>query len=111
MDAANLDNLCQSIRRRLFDFPHPRSLLDDLEICIGGTDSITAEDSTVAEISLSPKIISEIGEWLGDEERTRGLLSSVHASDGVAYELLSEQLVRDGIVLSFISVLYDCIIQ
>ncbi|KAI4381515.1 hypothetical protein MLD38_007580 [Melastoma candidum] len=96
VDGANLDNLCQRIRGRLFDFPHPRSILDDLEICIGGTDSITPEDSTIAEISLSPKMISDIGQWLGDEERTKVLLSSVHSSDGVACEQLSEQLVRDG---------------
>ncbi|KAI4386530.1 hypothetical protein MLD38_004457 [Melastoma candidum] len=96
VDGATLDNLCQRIRGRLFDFPHPRSILDDLEICIGGTDTITLEDSTVAEISLSPMMISNIGQWLGDEERTKVLLSSVHSSDGVACEQLSEQLVRDG---------------
>ncbi|XP_059646285.1 ABC transporter A family member 1 isoform X5 [Cornus florida] len=93
----DMDNLCQIIHERLFDFPsHPRSLLSDLEICIGGTDSIASENASVAEISLSEEMIVTIGCWLGNEERVRTLVSSMNVSDGVFGEQLSEQLVRDG---------------
>ncbi|XP_048142031.1 LOW QUALITY PROTEIN: ABC transporter A family member 1 [Rhodamnia argentea] len=96
VDPNDLVNLCQIIRGKLFDIPQPRRLLDGLEVCIGAMDSITAENATVAEISLSKEMIMTVGHWLGNEERTRTLLMEVHLSDGVVGEQLSDQLFRDG---------------
>ncbi|KAK4797503.1 hypothetical protein SAY86_029829 [Trapa natans] len=92
----DLENLCQIIQGRLFNIPHQRSLLNDLEVCIGGNDSITVENATAAEISMSQEMIMTIGCWLGNEERTRELLSSINSSTRASGEQLSEQLVRDG---------------
>ncbi|XP_022766657.1 ABC transporter A family member 1 isoform X5 [Durio zibethinus] len=97
VSSADLENLCRIIQERLFDIPsHPRSLLDDLEVCIGGIDSITSENASVAEISLSKEMIIVVGRWLGNEERIKTLISSRPVSDGLFGEQLSEQLVRDG---------------
>ena len=100
-----MENLCRIIQERLFDMPsHPRSLLGDLEVCIGGIDSIKSENASVAEISLSREMIITIGRWLGNEERMKTLVSAKPISDGVFSEQLSEQLVRDGtslLILSF----------
>ncbi|GMP86820.1 hypothetical protein CsSME_00039457 [Camellia sinensis var. sinensis] len=97
VSSMDLENLCRLIQERLFDIPsHPRSLLSDLEVCIGGTDSITSENASVAEISLTEDMIVIIGQWLGNEERIKILLSSTDLSAGVFGEQLSEQLVRDG---------------
>ncbi|KAL3755279.1 hypothetical protein ACJRO7_002345 [Eucalyptus globulus] len=96
VDHIDLDNLCLIIRGKLFDIPQTRSLLDDLEVCIGGMDSITAENATVAEISLSKEMIMAVGHWLGNEERAMKLLMEAHISDGVVREQLSDQLFRDG---------------
>ncbi|KAJ6332061.1 hypothetical protein OIU76_010445 [Salix suchowensis] len=97
VSSVDLKNLCQTIQSRLFDIPsHPRSLLDDIEVCIGRTDSITSENASVMEISLSQEMIILIGRWLGNEERVKRLVSSTPISDGVFGEQLSEQLVRDG---------------
>lgn len=93
----DLENLCRIIQEKLFDIPtHPRSLLSDLEVCIGGTDCITSESASVAEISLSEEMIVIIGHWLGNQERIRTLVSSTYHSAGASGEELSEQLVRDG---------------
>lgn len=94
----DLENLCRFIQERLFHIPHPRSILSDLEVCIGGVDSITSENASVAEISLSPEMIVMIGRWLGNEERISTLISSTPVSDGVFGEQLSEQLFRDGML-------------
>ncbi|XP_037492926.1 ABC transporter A family member 1-like [Jatropha curcas] len=92
-----LENLCQIIQERLLNVPsHPRSLLDDLEICIGAVDSITSENASMAEISLSQEMILLIGRWLGNEARAMTLLPSTPVSDWVFGEQLTEQLVRDG---------------
>ncbi|KAK6289772.1 hypothetical protein POUND7_001313 [Theobroma cacao] len=97
VSSADLENLCRIIQERLFDIPsHPRSLLDDLEVCIGGIDSIVSENASVAEISLSEEMIVIVGRWLGNEERIKTLISSRPISDGLFGEQLSEQLVRDG---------------
>ncbi|KAL5812256.1 hypothetical protein ACOSQ3_027206 [Xanthoceras sorbifolium] len=97
VNSVDLEYLCRFIHERLFDIPsHPRSLLDDLEVCIGGIDTITSESASVAEISLSQEMIIKIGQWLGNEERTKRLVSSTSVSDGVFGEQLAEQLVRDG---------------
>ncbi|KAJ6921835.1 ABC transporter A family member 1 isoform X1, partial [Populus alba x Populus x berolinensis] len=97
VNSVDLENLCQTIQSRLFDIPsHPRSLLDDIEVCIGRIDSITSENASVMEISLSQEMIILIGRWLGNEERVKTLVSSTPISDGVFGEQLSEQLVRDG---------------
>lgn len=93
----DLENLCQLIQERLFDIPsHPRGILGDLEVCIGGINSIASENASVAEISLSKEMIVIIGSWLGNEERISALISSTDGSDGVFGEQLSEQLARDG---------------
>lgn len=94
----DLENLCRFIQERLFHIPHPRSILSDLEVCIGAVDSITSENASVAEISLSPEMIVMIGRWLGNEERISTLVSSTPVSDGVFGEQLSEQLFRDGML-------------
>ncbi|XP_022745140.1 ABC transporter A family member 1-like isoform X3 [Durio zibethinus] len=94
---ANLENLCHIIQERVFDIPsHPGSLLDDLEVSIGGIDSITSEKASVAEISLSKEMIIVVGRWLRNEERIKILISSRPIPDGLFGEQLSEQLVRDG---------------
>ena len=98
VSSADLENLCHIIQERLFDIPyHPRSLLDDLKDCIGGIDSITSENVSVAEISLWKEMIIVVGCWLGNEERIKTLISSRPISDGLFGEQFSEQLVRDGI--------------
>lgn len=92
-----MENLCHIVQEKFFAVPsHPRSLLDDLEVCIGGIDSIQSDNATVAEISLSWEMILIIGQWLGNEERIRTLVSSVSFPDVSFGEKLSEQLVRDG---------------
>lgn len=98
MSASDLENLCRIIQEMLFDIPsHPRSLLNDLEVCIGATDSITSGNPSVAEINLSKEMIIVVGRWLGNEERVKTLISSRSISDGLFGEQLSEQLVREGI--------------
>ncbi|KAJ0099984.1 hypothetical protein Patl1_20485 [Pistacia atlantica] len=97
VSSMDLENFCRVIRQRLFDIPsHPRSLLDDLEVCIVGPDSITSENASVAEISLSKEMIVTIGRWLGNEERTKTLISSTSVSGGSFGEQLTEQLIRHG---------------
>lgn len=87
--------MCRTIQEKLFDVPsHPRSILNDLEICIGGIEGTTAE--TAAEISLSKEMILTIGQWLGNGERVETLVSADSASYGILGEQLSEQLLRDG---------------
>ncbi|KAK9987447.1 hypothetical protein SO802_032398 [Lithocarpus litseifolius] len=97
VSSVDLENLCRIIQERLFDIPsHPRSLLDDIEVCIGGIDSIASENASAAEISLSREMIIMIGRWLGNEERTKTLVSSTLFSNGTFGDQLSEQLVRHG---------------
>lgn len=91
----DLENLCQMIQEKLFDIPlHPRGILSDLEVCIGGIDSITSANASVTEISLSKEMIVEIGKWLGNEESVQSLVheNEKSASSGG----LDEQLFRDG---------------
>ncbi|KAK1277195.1 ABC transporter A family member 1 [Acorus gramineus] len=91
-----LDNLCRKIQERLFDFSfHTRSILSDLEICIGGSDGITSDN--VAEISLTREMIILIARWLGNENSIRALVSLTPITDSFFGEQLSEQLIRDGI--------------
>ncbi|XP_024027117.1 ABC transporter A family member 1 [Morus notabilis] len=92
-----MENLCRFIQGKLFDIPsQPRSLLNDLEVCVGGIDSITSENASFAEISLSKEMITMIGQWLGNEERIQMLILSIPVPDGFFGEQLCEQLVRDG---------------
>lgn len=96
VSSADLQSLCQAIQEMLLDIPsQPRSLLNDLEICIGGTDSTTGNTS-VAEISLTREMIGLIGRWLGNEERVKTLITCAPVYDGASQEQLSEQLFRDG---------------
>lgn len=98
-----LQTLCQAIQEILFDVPsQPRSLLNDLEICIGGTDSMTSGDTSVAEISLTREMIGLIARWLGNEERVKALMSCALVYDGASQEQLSEQLFRDGMYEHYI---------
>lgn len=95
VSSLELDAMCRTIQEKLFDVPsHPRSILNDLEICIGGIEGTTAE--TAAEISLSKEMILTIGQWLGNGERVETLVSADSASYGILGEQLSEQLLRDG---------------
>jgi len=94
----DLQTLCQTIQEILFDVPsQPRSLLNDLEICIGGADSVTSGNTSIAEISLTSEMIGLIGRWLGNEERVKTLTCCTPVYDGASQEQLSEQLLRDGV--------------
>lgn len=100
--------MCQIIQERLFDLPSQRrGILGELEICIGGTDSVPSENASVAEIRLSAAMMVTIGRWLGNEDRIQTLLSPSRGSDEISDEQLSEQLARDGIVKLFISYLFS----
>ncbi|XP_010279593.1 PREDICTED: ABC transporter A family member 1 [Nelumbo nucifera] len=102
VSSTELEKLCRRIQDKLFEVQcHSRSILSDLEVCIGAIDSITPENVSVAEISLSQEMIMIIGHWLGNEERIRALLSSIHVTDSVFGEQLSEQLKRDGIFILY----------
>ncbi|XP_031740232.1 ABC transporter A family member 1 isoform X2 [Cucumis sativus] len=91
----DLYNFCQHIREGFFDFPsHSRSLLNDIEVCIGAIEPITPENQSVSEITLSRQMLTIIGRWLGNEERIKTLVSSSTAP-GVFGEQLTEQLFRD----------------
>ncbi|KAG8371966.1 hypothetical protein BUALT_Bualt12G0017800 [Buddleja alternifolia] len=91
VSSVDLDTMCQIIQENFFDIPcNPRSILNDLEICIGGIDS------TAAEFSLSSEMIVMIGRWLGNEERVETLVSGNSDSRGPFCEQLSDQLFRDG---------------
>ncbi|XP_050230528.1 ABC transporter A family member 1 isoform X2 [Mercurialis annua] len=97
VSSVDLENLCHLIQGKLLNIPsHPRTLLNDLEVCIGAVDFVTSENASVAEIRLSKELISFIGRWLGNEQRINTLLSSAPISDGDFGEQLGEQLVRDG---------------
>lgn len=96
VSSVDLENLCQMIQERLFDIPsHPRTIFGDLEVCIRGDDSITPEDASATEISLSREMIILIGRWLGNEERIKALTDTVGCG-GALNEQLPEQLARDG---------------
>lgn len=91
--------MCQIIQERIFDLPSQRrGILGELEICIGGSDSLASENASVAEIRLSAAMMVTIGHWLGNEDRIQALLSLSCGSDEISDEQLSEQLARDGIV-------------
>ncbi|CAN1288577.1 ABC transporter A family member 1 [Linum perenne] len=94
----DMQQLCQSIQEKLFDIPmQKRSLLDDLEVCIGASSASSSDAASAAEISLSQETMILIGCWLGNEERVKKLVSSSTAdSNGVMDEQLTEQLIRDG---------------
>ncbi|KAK7285619.1 hypothetical protein RJT34_20395 [Clitoria ternatea] len=96
VSSVDLQTLCQAIQEQLLDVPsHPRSLLNELEICIGGPDS-TSGNTSVSEISLTREMIGVVGRWLDNEERIKTLMSSIPVHDGASQEQLSEQLFRDG---------------
>ncbi|GFP92211.1 ABC transporter a family member 1 [Phtheirospermum japonicum] len=91
----DLDAMCEAIQEKFFDIPsQPRGILNDLEVCIGGIGSTSAEKA--AEINLSSEILVPIGRWLGNEERLENLISANSDTCGVFGEQLSEQLLRDG---------------
>ncbi|CAJ2671488.1 unnamed protein product [Trifolium pratense] len=97
VSSVDLQTLCQAIQEMLFDVPsQPRSLLNDLEICIGGADSSASGNTSIAEISLTSEMIGLIGRWLGNEERVKTLMRCTPDCDGASQEQLSEQLFRDG---------------
>ncbi|KAK9664352.1 hypothetical protein RND81_14G035600 [Saponaria officinalis] len=96
VSSLHLETLSLMIQEKLCEVPsHPRSLLSDLETCIGGTD-ITPDSASLAEISLSKDSIIMIARWLGDEERVMALINSKAASDGILSEQLFDQVLRDG---------------
>ncbi|KAJ4906630.1 ABC transporter A family member 1 [Raphanus sativus] len=93
----DLENLCQMIQQWLFNVPsQPRSLLGDLEVCIGVSDSITPDTASASEISLSPEMIQSIAKYLGNEQRVSTLVPPMPEEDVGFDEQLSEQLYRDG---------------
>lgn len=96
VNSEQLEALSIMIQEKLAEVRnHPRSLLSDLETCIGATE-ITPDSISAAEISLSRDLIARIARWLGNEEQVGALLNSGVASDGILSEQLSDQLVRDG---------------
>lgn len=93
----DLENLCQMIQQWLFNVPsQPRSLLGDLEVCIGVSDSITPDTASASEINLSPEMIQSIAKYLGNEQRVSTLVLPMPEEDVGFDEQLSEQLYRDG---------------
>ncbi|KAL7097878.1 hypothetical protein ACP275_10G171500 [Erythranthe tilingii] len=95
VSCSDLDAMCHTVQEKFFDVPcHPRSILNDFEICIGGIEGNLAE--TAAEISLSNEMVLTIGRWLGNGERVEALVSGDSDSCGVLDEQLSELLLRDG---------------
>lgn len=97
MSHVDLENLCQMIQQWLFNVPsQPRSLLGDLEVCIGVSDSITPDTASASEISLSPEMIQSIAKYLGNEQRVSTLVPPMPEEDVGFDEQLSEQLYRDG---------------
>lgn len=97
VSSMDLENLCLIIQEKLFDIrPHSRSILNDIEVCIGGTNSIVSEDASAAEISLSKEMIMAVGQWFGNEERVKALISATDDSCKIFGDQLSEQLARDG---------------
>uniref|UniRef100_A0A1D1XQT2 ABC transporter A family member 1 n=1 Tax=Anthurium amnicola TaxID=1678845 RepID=A0A1D1XQT2_9ARAE len=101
VNSTELKRMCKRIQEILFDFPcHTRGILNDLEICIGGSDTISSDN--VSEISLTREMIIVIARCLEREESIWTLVSSTHitpstpVASGVLGEQLSEQLVRDG---------------
>lgn len=101
MSSLDLDAMCQTIQEKFFHIPsHPRSILNDLEVCIGGIVCAAAE--TAAEISLSKEMIVTIGRWLGNGERVETLVSANSDSCGAFGEQFSEQLLRDGMATPYI---------
>lgn len=96
----DLENLCLIIQEKLFDIrPHSRSIINDIEVCIGGTNSIVSEDASAAEISLSKEMIMAVGQWFGNEERVKALVSATDDSSKIFGDQLSEQLARDGTLI------------
>ncbi|KAL9264205.1 ABC transporter A family member 1-like protein [Drosera capensis] len=98
VSAMDLENLCWKILERLSEAPsHPRSILSDIEVCIGSAWSLLDSGSlSAAEISLSREQIVEVAGWLGNNERVHALVTSDTATNGILCEQLSEQLIRDG---------------
>ncbi|VVB03041.1 unnamed protein product [Arabis nemorensis] len=93
----DLENFCQMIQQWLFNVPsQPRSLLGDLEVCIGVSDSITPDTASASEISLSSEMIQSIAKYLGNEQRVSTLVPPTPEEDVRFDEQLSEQLFRDG---------------
>lgn len=96
VNSEQLEALSLMIQEKIAEVPsHPKSLLGDLETCIGAVD-ITPYSVSVAEISLSRDLIVMIACWLGNEERVEALINSSMASDGILSEQLSDQLIRYG---------------
>ncbi|XP_074276823.1 ABC transporter A family member 1 isoform X2 [Silene latifolia] len=96
VSSSHLETLSLMIQEKLCEIPsRSKSLLSDLETCIGGTD-ITPDSASVSEISLSRDSIIMIARWLGDEERVMALINSKAASDGILSEQLFDQLLREG---------------
>jgi ATP-binding cassette subfamily A (ABC1) protein 3 len=92
-----LENFCQIIQQWLFNVPtQPRSLLGDLEVCIGVSDSITPDTASASEISLSPEMVQRIAKFLGNEQRVSTLVPPLPEEDVRFDDQLSEQLFRDG---------------
>ncbi|CAH8265610.1 unnamed protein product [Arabidopsis lyrata] len=97
VSSEELENFCQIIQQWLFNVPtQPRSLLGDLEVCIGVSDSITPDTASASEISLSPEMVQSIAKFLGNEQRVSTLVPPVPEEDVRFEDQLSEQLFRDG---------------
>ncbi|CAH9079387.1 unnamed protein product [Cuscuta epithymum] len=96
VSSKELENLCQIVREKLFDLPPlPRSILGEIEVCMGGIESQASKNASVSEISLTKEMIMSIGRLLGNEERVKEFACAPDDSSG-RIEQLTEQLVRDG---------------
>lgn len=97
VSSMDLENLCLIIQEKLFDIrPHSRSIINDIEVCIGGSNTVVSGDASAAEISLSKEMIMAVGQWFGNEERVKALVSATEDSCKIFGDQLSEQLARDG---------------
>ncbi|CAM9002500.1 unnamed protein product [Rhodiola kirilowii] len=92
-----LESLSHMVKEKLLGVSYQRrGILGDLEACIGVGDLITSENASVAEITMTPEMISIVGNWLGNKDRVDTLINLTSTPDGILDYQLSEQLIRDG---------------
>ncbi|CAM8991824.1 unnamed protein product [Rhodiola kirilowii] len=86
-----LESLSHMVKEKLLGVSYQRrGILGDLGACIGVRDSITSENASVAEINMTPEMISIIGNWLGNKDRVDTLINLTSTPDGILDYQLSE---------------------
>ncbi|WOK95547.1 ABC transporter A family member 1 [Canna indica] len=95
INSLEIEKLCRIIQEKLFDIPSTsRSILSDLEMCIGGTG--TKSSDNISEISLSKEMIHLVSYMLRNVETVQITPLLVPSSDGLFGEQFSDQLFCDG---------------